>query len=287
MTAPAAQPLPTKPTPTADHVVADAQAAVEQVWRSRLLNDPSETAVREAYDALHAAMRNSPERARLYETNLTYLDRAFLRALPPARRVLDIGAGNGRFARAAAGAHWVVALEISTEAIAAMRPRAGERDRPAICQATGLHLPFAAATFDAIVSQDLIEHLHPRQLAPHLDEVHRVLAPGGRYFLHTPSSLHGSTSLGLHLREYRLRELRRTAQACGFRPRWLCLNLARVGWAGTAPPGLWPFIEAWEACWGELGTLGLRRLAGRGYTAAIPDVDVVLVKPERGCGSSI
>ena len=287
MTAPAAQPPSTTPRSTADREAPDAQARVEQTWRSRLLADPSETAFREAYDALHATMRDGPARERLYETTLTYLDRAFLRGLPPARRVLDIGAGNGRFARAAAAAHWVVALEISAEAIAAMRPRAGERGRPAICQASGLRLPFAAESFDVVVSQDLIEHLHPSQLAPHLAEVHRALAPGGRYFLHTPSSLHGSTSLGLHLREYRLRELRRTAQSCGFRARWLCLNLARVGWTGTAPAGLWPFIEAWEACWGALGTLGLRRLAGRGYTAATPDVDVVLVKPERGCGSSI
>lgn len=287
MTAPAAQPSRAKPTPTADHEAKDARACVEQEWRSRLLADPSETAFREAYDALHAAMRDSPERARLYETALTCLDRAFLRRLPPARRVLDIGAGNGRFARAAAGAHWVVALEISAEAIAVLQDGIGESGRPTICQASGLRLPFAAATFDTIVSQDLIEHLHPGQLTPHLAEVHRVLAPGGRYFLHTPSSLHGSTSLGLHLREYRLRELRRTAQACGFRPRWLCVNLARVGWTGTAPTALWPLIEAWEACWGALGGLGLRRLAGRCYAAAIPDVDVVLVKAERGCGSSI
>jgi SAM-dependent methyltransferase len=287
MTAPAAQPSRAKPTPTADHEAKDARACVEQEWRSRLLADPSETAFREAYDALHAAMRDSSERARLYETALTCLDRAFLRRLPPARRVLDIGAGNGRFARAAAGAHWVVALEISAEAIAVLQDGIGESGRPTICQASGLRLPFAAASFDTIVSQDLIEHLHPGQLAPHLAEVHRVLAPGGRYFLHTPSSLHGSTSLGLHLREYRLRELRRTAQACGFRPRWLCVNLARVGWTGTAPTALWPLIEAWEACWGALGALGLRRLAGRCYAAAIPDVDVVLVKAERGCGSSI
>lgn len=286
MTSPAAQPSPTEHAPTADRKAPDAQARVEQVWRPRLLAEPSEAAFREAYDALHIAMRDGSKRSRLYETSLTGLDRAFLARLPPARRVLDIGAGNGRFARAAAAAHWVVALEISTEAIAAMTPKAGVRGHPAICQASGLRLPFAAESFDAVVSQDLIEHLHPSQIEPHLAEVYRVLTPGGRYLLHTPSGLQGSTSFGLHLREYRLRELRRAAQACRFRPRWICLNLSRIGWARTVPAWLWPVIEAWEALWSALGNLGLRRLGGRCYTAAIPDVDVDLEKPERGCGSS-
>jgi len=278
---------PVKRPPTAAPTTADAQARVEQVWRPRLLAEPSETAFREAYDALHIAMREGSKRARLYETTLTGLDRAFLARLPPARRVLDIGAGNGRFAHAAAAAHSVVALEISEEAIAAMRSTPGERYQPAICQASGLRLPFATESFDAAVSQDLIEHLHPSQIEPHLAEVHRVLAPGGRYLLHTPSNLQGSTSFGLHLREYRLWELRRAAVACGFRPRWICLNLSRFGWTGTAPAWLWPVMEAWESLWDALGNLGLRRLGGRCYAMAIPDVDLDLLKPEHGCGSSI
>jgi SAM-dependent methyltransferase len=232
-------------------------------------------------------MRDGPDRTHLYEVALTRLDRAFLRRLPPGGRVLDIGAGNGRFALAAGAIHWTAALEISTEAIAAMRFTAGERGRPAICQASGLRLPFAMGTFDAVVSQDLIEHLHPSQLESHLAEAYRVLAPGGKYLLHTPSSLHGPTSLGLHLREYRLRELRRVSAACGFRPRWICLNFSRFGWTGTSPAWLWPLIEAWEALWGALGNLGLRRLGGRCYAAGIPDVDVELAKPEHGCESSI
>ena len=264
----------------------DAQTAVERAWRPRLLADPSEAAFREAYDALHVAMRDGSRRLELYETSLTRLDRAFLRALPPARRILDIGAGNGRFARAAAAAYRVVALEISTEAIAAMRPR-GAVHPLAVCQASGLHLPFAAGSFDAVVSQDLIEHLHPCQLSAHLTEVHRVLSSGGRYLVHTPSSLQGVTSLGLHLHEYRLREVRRAAAGCGFRAHWMCLNLSRFDVTGTAPAWLWPVIDVWEALWRSVGDLGLRRVGGRCYTAAIPDVDMALVKSELGCESSI
>jgi SAM-dependent methyltransferase len=278
---------PGRPAPApADHRTADAPRQVEQAWRRRLLTEPSESAVRDAYDALHAAMRQRAERARLYETDVTHLDRAFLALLPPTGRVLDIGAGNGRFARAAAAAHRVVAVEISSQAIAVMRAAPGTQNRPGICQASGLHLPFAAGSFDAVVTQDLVEHLHSDQLDPHLAEVRRVLAPGGRYLLHTPSSLRGSTSFGLHLREYRLRELRRVAEAHGFRPRWIVVNFARLGWTGTAPARLWPIVDAWETVWAALGRIGLRRLGGRAYAAAIPDVDLELVKPEDGCASS-
>lgn len=286
MTSPPARPSRVTRAPADDRGAPDAQARVERAWRPRLLTEPSDAAFRDAYDALHAAMRNRSERARLYETTLTRLDRAFLARLPAAARVLDIGAGNGRFARAAA-ARRVVALEISGQAIAVMRAAPSACGPPAIVQASGLRLPFGAESFDVVVSQDLIEHLHPDQLQPHLSEVHRVLMPAGRYLLHTPSGLQASTSFGLHLREYRLRDLRRAAQACGFRPRWIVMNLSRLGWTGTAPDRLWPLVEAWETLWGALGRHGLRRLGGRAYAAAVPDGDLELIKLGRGCESSI
>lgn len=261
----------------ADH--AKEQEELEQTWRVRLLSEPSDAAFREAYDALHRTMRGRSGRATLYAASLTRVDRAFLRVLPTARRLLDIGAGNGRFALAASVGRYVVAVDISGEALAAMRALPAEPSYPAFCQASALRLPFSICTFDVVVSLDLVEHLHPDHLPQHLAEVHRVLVPGGRYLLHTPSSLHGSTSLGLHLREYRLKEMRRAAQEAGFQVRWICLNLARFGWAVTLPAWLWPAIHLWEAVWGAVGEAGLRRASGRWYGAGVPDVDVELMKP--------
>ena len=260
-----------------DHL--EEQREIEQAWRRHLLSEPSEKAFREAYDEVHAAMRRRPGREMIYAASLSRVDRSFLRALNSARSVLDIGAGNGRFALAASTGRSVVAVDISTEAFTAMRDLATGHDGPTLCQASALHLPFGSCTFDAVVSLDLVEHLHPDHLDPHLDEVYRVLVPGGRYLLHTPSSLHGSTSLGLHLREYRLRELGRAASQAGFRPRWLCLSLARFGWVWTVPVWLWPAVTAWEAIWNGVGSAGLRQVGGRWYAAGIPDVDVDLVKP--------
>ncbi|HZC67992.1 MAG TPA: class I SAM-dependent methyltransferase [Nitrospirales bacterium] len=260
-----------------DHL--EEQREIEQAWRTHLLSEPSEKAFREAYDAVHAAMRRRPGRETIYAASLSRVDRSFLGALNSARRILDIGAGNGRFALAASPGRSVVAVDISTEAFTAMRDLATGQTGPTLCQASALHLPFGACTFDAVVSLDLVEHLHPDHLDPHLAEVYRVLVPGGRYLLHTPSSLHGATSLGLHLREYRLRELGRAARQARFQPRWLCLNFARFGWVKTVPGWLWSAVAVWEAIWNVAGSAGLRQIGGRWYVAGIPDVDVDLMKP--------
>ena len=265
------------PLVATDHL--EEQRELEQAWRERLLSEPSEKAFREAYDEVHVAMRRRPGRETIYAASLSRVDRSFLQALTEACRVLDIGAGNGRFALAASTGRSVVAVDISTEAFTAMRAIATGHDGPTFCQASALHLPFGSCTFDAVVSLDLVEHLHPDHLDPHLAEVYRVLVPGGRYLLHTPSSLHGSTSLGLHLHEYRLRELGQAASQAGFQPRWLCLSLARLGWVKTLPGWLWPVVAAWEAVWNVAGSVGLRKVGGRWYAAGIPDVDVDLVKP--------
>src|SRR3989441_10386295 len=223
-------------------------------------------------------MRRRPGREMIYAANLSRVDRSFLRALNSARSVLDIGAGNGRFALAASTGRSVVAVDISTEAFTAMRDLATGHDGPTLCQASALHLPFGSCTFDAVVSLDLVEHLHPDPLDPHWDEVYRVLVPGGRYLLHAPSSLHGSTSLGLHLREYRLRELGRAASQAGFQPRWLCLSLARFGWVWTVPAWLWPAVTVWEAIWNVVGSAGRCQGGGGGGGGGVPGGGVDLVE---------
>jgi SAM-dependent methyltransferase len=46
-------------------------------------------------------------------------------------------------------------------------------------------LPFASGSFDAVLSFDVFEHI--RDSDRHLNEVRRVLRPGGCYFLQTPN----------------------------------------------------------------------------------------------------
>jgi SAM-dependent methyltransferase len=51
--------------------------------------------------------------------------------------------------------------------------------------ASGASLPFASESFDAVLSFDVFEHI--RDSDRHLNEVRRVLRPGGCYFLQTPN----------------------------------------------------------------------------------------------------
>jgi SAM-dependent methyltransferase len=49
------------------------------------------------------------------------------------------------------------------------------------------HLPFTDGAFDAIVCSEVLEHIRAPQIA--LAEMHRVLKPGGKLLLSTPSKL--------------------------------------------------------------------------------------------------
>jgi SAM-dependent methyltransferase len=48
-------------------------------------------------------------------------------------------------------------------------------------------LPFADDSFDVVTMLAVYEHIRPERMMPLLNEIHRVLAPGGRYILTTPS----------------------------------------------------------------------------------------------------
>jgi 2-polyprenyl-6-hydroxyphenyl methylase/3-demethylubiquinone-9 3-methyltransferase len=89
------------------------------------------------------------------------------------RRVLDLGCGKGRFARALGelGAS-VVGLDLS----AAMLAGAKDVDR---VRASARRLPFGPASFDGVVAVEVFEHLAPRSLDNVCGEIRRVLRPGG------------------------------------------------------------------------------------------------------------
>jgi len=115
--------------------------------------------------------------------------------LGPSKRVLDIPVGTGRFSPALArtGAA-VVGLDISTGMLkkaASKRPADGPA-RLHFTQGSGLSLPFADNTFDAVISFKFF-HLIPNNLKRQfVDEMARVLKPGCPMVLEFNSPFYGA-----------------------------------------------------------------------------------------------
>jgi len=100
--------------------------------------------------------------------------------LAGARRVLDVGCGEGQVARriaALAGTH-VFGIDPTENQLIAAREREGGATYG---RAAAECLPFADGSFDAVVICLTLEHLDPFE--PAVVEVGRVLEPGGRFVL--------------------------------------------------------------------------------------------------------
>jgi SAM-dependent methyltransferase len=150
--------------------------------------------------------------------------RAFLLAeLGGARTVLDLGCGQGEFTAALAEAGvTATGAEVSARAVERARRRHPELEFVQV-PIEG-PLPFADSGYEVVWAGEVIEHV--ADTARWLSEVRRVLRPGGRLILTTPS--HGrlrllaggierfSEPLGDHLHLYTARSLSDLLRDFGF-----------------------------------------------------------------------
>ncbi len=108
-----------------------------------------------------------------------------LRVIPAGRKLLDVGCGSGTLGRVllSEGKYPEVhGLELSEEAVAKARERGL---KAVIFNLNGGPFPYPDRVFDTVTCLAVIEHVFdPRAL---LDEVARVLAPGGMLLLDTPN----------------------------------------------------------------------------------------------------
>lgn len=107
-------------------------------------------------------------------------------ALPPNSHILEIGTGSGHFARAAARAGYrVTAVDVSPTMLKYAERQATAEHLTGIeyCHAGFLTFSAPPATFDAVVTCAALHHLPDVWKAIALENIHRVLKPGGFFFL--------------------------------------------------------------------------------------------------------
>jgi len=102
--------------------------------------------------------------------------------MPPGSRILEIGAGpTNQSSNFFATRGSLTGLDVDPEV-------AGNRALFDAAIFDGGRFPFGDASFDAAVSNFVLEHV-PDPVV-HLKEVHRVLVPGGAYVFRTPNRFH-------------------------------------------------------------------------------------------------
>lgn len=100
------------------------------------------------------------------------------------RSVLDIGCGYGwTVARLIGRVPELVGVDLDEEALDSAR---ANYPQVRFVQQTGASLPFDAASFDAVIFSDVIEHVGEENKRPVIDEAWRVLKPGGQLVFTAP-----------------------------------------------------------------------------------------------------
>lgn len=145
------------------------------------------------------------------------------------QQVLEFGCGMGFLAiELAKQGRSTLGVDVSSVALAKARERGADTAGVRFEQVAGLDLPLPAESIDFAFSVEVLEHLHEQDVRLHLQEIFRVLRPGGRYWIQTPHSgthLSAAKRFGVevedagdvHLKEWTYGELARELRAAGFR----------------------------------------------------------------------
>jgi len=130
--------------------------------------------------------------------------------------VLDLGSGEGYGASYLSDSHWVVGVDTEESSIKKSQKKYSNKNCFFLpCE--GGRLPLKEDVFDVVVSVHVIEHI--KEEREFVSEIHRVLSPGGLFFVHTPNRAlrlkPGQRPWNrFHVREYDTLDLNRALSAC-------------------------------------------------------------------------
>ena len=203
---------------------------VESAIAARLKRANREERVRiyrTMYDDLFSKVPDHPRLMRREDTtrtatmNLVKL-RLLRRFLDNAAVVVELGAGDCRFSyELCRHTGFVYGVDISDQ-------RSGSDDVPENFEHViydGYNLPLEKGSVDIFFSDQLIEHLHPEDLALHFQMVLGILKDGGVYVFRTPHRFSGPHDIsmyfcdearGFHLKEWTYRELLPVLRGLGY-----------------------------------------------------------------------
>jgi ubiquinone/menaquinone biosynthesis C-methylase UbiE len=114
------------------------------------------------------------------------VDDVLLALIPAGVAVLEIGPGAGRWSQVlAARSSRLVLVDVSEEALRRCRERLSEFANVSYVHGPGSELPgIAEASIDAVWSFDVFVHIAPLDFVAYVDEIARVLRPGGVAVIH-------------------------------------------------------------------------------------------------------
>ncbi|MCA1839407.1 MAG: class I SAM-dependent methyltransferase [Actinomycetota bacterium] len=193
----------------------------------------------EAYTRLYREldwMNKVIETANRAPDEFQFGDWLFMIGSPP-RSVYEVGSGRGELIRFLATQGYACK---GTE-VTRQRGEMLAEHHPNLTWGTtdGIHLGRfeEASSFDAVISDQVIEHLHPDDIVEHFKGAIDILRPGGSYSFVTPHRLYGPLDLSrvfgktepecMHLKEYTYREIVVALRDAGFADIRVPLKLPR------------------------------------------------------------
>jgi ubiquinone/menaquinone biosynthesis C-methylase UbiE len=203
---------------------------IEKELASRLRNSTREERQQlytSVYDELFKRVPYHPQLTQKLSTEdsarFVGLSMRFLRRfLNPNSIFLEVGPGDCSLSlEVAKHVRKVYAVDVSNEITKGLNfPQNFE-----LVISDGVSIPVAENSINIVYSDQLMEHLHPDDAIDQLQNIYKVLIPGGLYICSTPNQLSGphdvsmcfdEVATGFHLKEYLVNELYNLFRQAGF-----------------------------------------------------------------------